>query len=543
MIKKLDRIVGFTMPTFKCSVVLLSFLLIFAAQPLVAQSKAVGVVYSDSNSNKKRDGGEVGLSGIAVSNGVDVVLTDASGGYSLPISSDQTIFVIKPAGFDVPLNELNQPQYYYVHKPNGSPKMRYKGFEPTGPLPASIDFGLRPATDAKNFTALIFGDPQPYTIEEVNYFARGIVAEVKGIKNVAFGISLGDIVGDDLDLFPPYSKAVAEVGIPWYNVYGNHDMNFDAKTDELADETFEYNFGPADYAFVYGDAHFIVLDDVLYPDPRDGQGYWGGFRKSQLDFLENYLKTVPKDKLLVTSFHIPLLHQNENTFRNADRQRLFDILKDYPNTLSMSAHTHLQRHNFYGKEDGWRQEKPHHEYNAGTTSGDWYSGEITPAGVPDSTMRDGTPRGYAFLNIKGNKYTIDYKAAEKPKEFQIRLFHPKVVAAGRGTSAGIFANFFMGYQTDKVEYRFGNGEWVPMRHTEAPDPHYVWSLYKWDLADVLFPGRRPSNSVNSTHLWRGAIPQSLPLGENRLEVRATDMWGRTFTQISSFRVEPRVEVK
>ncbi|MGD9588202.1 MAG: calcineurin-like phosphoesterase C-terminal domain-containing protein [Pyrinomonadaceae bacterium] len=508
-----------------------------------AQGTTRGIVYSDANGNNLRESGERGVPSVAVSNGVNVVLTDQNGRYALPISEDQTIFVIKPSGYKVPLNELNQPAYYYVHKPNGSPKLRYKAFDPTGPLPASVDFGLVPANESKNFTALIFGDPQPYTIEEVGFFARGVVSEVKGIKNVAFGISLGDIVGDDLDLFLPYRKVVAEVGIPWYNVYGNHDMNFDAKTDELADETFEYHFGPANYAFVYGDVHFIVLDDVLYPDPRDGQSYWGGYRKDQLDFLENYLRFVPKDKLIVTSFHIPLLHQNENVFRNADRQRMFDLLKDYPNTLSMSAHTHLQRHNFYGKEDGWHQAKPHHEYNAGTTSGDWYSGEITPSGVPDSTMRDGTPRGYAFLHVNGTRYSIDYKVAEKPRDYQIKLFHPKVVAAGRSTSAGIFANFFMGYKTDKVEYRIGNGEWTEMRYTEAPDPSYSLSVYRWDVSDVLFAGRRPSNPVNSTHLWRGAIPANLPVGEHRIEVRATDMFGRIFVQQGSFRIDEKVALK
>lgn len=509
--------------------------------PVIAQTSVSGIVFNDINSNAGRDSNEQGIANVAVSNGVDVVLTDRNGRYTLPVNGDATIFVIKPAGYTVPLNAKNQPQFFYVHRPNGSPVLKYKGIDPTGQLPSSLDLALRKANDEQDFTALIFGDPQPYTIEEVNHFARGIVAEVKGIKNVAFGISLGDIVGDDLDLFPPYIEVVSEVGIPWYNVLGNHDINFDAKTDELANTTFVKNFGPADYAFVYGKAHFIVLDDVLYPDPRDGRGYWGGFRKEQLDFVENYLKHVPKDDLIVLAFHIPLLHQSEDVYRNADRQRLFDLLKEFPNTLSMSAHTHLQRHNFYGKSDGWHQEKPHHEYNAGTTSGDWYSGEITAAGVPDSTMRDGTPRGYAFLNIKGNKYTIDYKVAEKPKEFQIKLFHPKVVAAGRNTSAGIFANFFMGYKTDKVEYRIGDRDWRPMNYTEQVDPSYVWSLFKWDISDVLLTGRRPSNAVNSTHLWRGAIPGDLAVGEHRIEVRATDMFGRTFMQNGSFRVEPKVK--
>src|SRR5690606_16229003 len=212
-----------------------------------------------------------------------------------------------------------------------------------------------------------------------------------------------------------------------------------------------------------------------YPDPRDDKGYWGGFRKDQLDFVENNLKYVDKNKLIVLAFHIPLMHENENSFRNADRQRLFDLLKEFPNTLSMSAHTHLQRQNFYSKADGWHQEKPHHEYNAGTTSGDWYSGELDKKGVPASTMRDGTPRGYAFLNITDNQYTIDYKVAGESKDYQIEIFNPKVVAKGRGTQAAISANFFMGTKGDKVEFRIDEGTWKPMSYVEAPDPSFVES--------------------------------------------------------------------
>jgi Predicted phosphohydrolases len=517
--------------------------MLLVSNALYAQSNVSGYVYVDANGNGKRDRREQGIAGVSVSNGTAVTVTDNKGRYQLPVGEDNIIFVIKPSGYAVPLNENNQPQFYYIHKPNGSPSLKYGGVQPTGRLPKSLDFPLIEHEEPKDFTALIFGDPQAYTEQEIAYFAKGVVAEVEGIKNVQFGLSLGDLVGDHLVLHSPYVKAVAQVGIPWYNLMGNHDMDYDAPADSLADETYEATFGPANYAFNYGDAHFIVLDDILYPDPRDGKGYWGGFRKDQLDFVENNLKHVGKDKLIVLAFHIPLQHENEDAFRNADRQRLFDLLKDYPHTLSMSAHTHLQRQNFYGEADGWKQAKPHHEYNAGTTSGDWYSGELNEQGVPVSTMRDGTPKGYAFLRISGNRYMIDYKVAGEPDSVQIKLFHPKVVAQGRGTQAGIFANFFMGHEGNTVEYRIDGGEWRPMTYTEMPDPDFMWQLYKWDTTNELMPGRRPSNAVNSTHLWRGNIPANLPVGEHRIEVRATDMFGRTFTQQSTYRLAEPVQTR
>ena len=497
-----------------------------------------GFVYEDLNGNGKKERREKGIEKVAVSNGREVALTDNSGKYSLPIGKDNIIFVVKPSGYKTQVNENNQAQFFYNHKPEGSPDFEFEGVPATGKLPKSIDFALIPAAEQDNFKALLFGDPQPYTKEEVDFFARGIVAEVEGIKNVAFGLSLGDLVGNDLSLFNPYIAAVKKVGIPWYNLLGNHDLNFDAKEDSLSDETFEAHFGPANYAFNYGKVHFIVLDDVLYPDPRDGKGYWGGFRNDQLDFIENDLKYVPKDNLVVLAFHIPISEPGDgDPFRDEDRQQIFDLLKDFPNTLSLSAHTHIQRQDIFTTADGWRQEKPHHHYNVGTTSGDWYSGKLDDAGIPISTMRDGTPKGYAFINFEGNQYTIDYKAAGYDDDYRMEIFAPKVVQQNQRTSAGIYANFFMGSEKDTLMYRIDNGEWKRMDYQKNYDPMFLHKLHEWDFTEELMPGRRPSNPVESTHLWRGKIPTDLELGEHTIEIKATDMFGRTFTQKSSYKIK------
>ncbi|GHA31413.1 hypothetical protein GCM10007103_11300 [Salinimicrobium marinum] len=510
---------------------------LFVSINFFAQTTATGYVFEDSNQNGKRDRRENGLSDVAVTNGHEVVLTDASGKYELPVGEDNIISVIKPSGYSIRTNKDNLPQFFYIHKPNGSPKAKFKGVAPTGHLPKSIDFALIPLEETEEFTALIFGDPQPYTREEVDFFSKGIVSEVEGIENVSFGLSLGDLVGNDLSLFNPYIQAVKRVGIPWYNLLGNHDLNFDAETDEMADETFEAHFGPANYAFNYGKVHFIILDDVLYPDPRDGKGYWGGFREDQLQFIENDLKFVPKDHLIVLAFHIPISEPDGDNFRDEDRKRLFRLLQDFPNTLSLSAHTHIQKQDFFGAEEGWLQGKPHHHYNVGTTSGDWYSGKLDEEGVPVSTMRDGTPKGYAFINFNGNEYNIRYKSAGDQNDFQIQVFAPKVVAKGRNTQAGIYANFFMGTEGNDVRYRIDNGAWKAMKYVEEPDPSYLMLINEWDTTEELMPGRRSSNAVKSEHLWRGSIPTNLETGEHVIEIKATDMFGNNHKATSSFRLE------
>ena len=504
-----------------------------------AQQQAQGTVYLDANNNGKKDSKEIGLAQVAVSNGIDVVLTDDEGRYKLPVGEDNIIFVIKPAGYSLPVDEYNLPQSFYIHKPKGSPThLTYPGVSPTGALPKSIDFGLTQSAEPDQFQILVFGDPQAYTEQEMLFFNRAIVDEVVGIKNVSFGISLGDLVGDDLRLHPSYKKSIARIGLPWYNLKGNHDMNFDVEADSLSDETFEANFGPANYSFNYGKVHFIVLDNVRYPNPRTGKGYLGGFRPEQLDFVENDLKHVPKDHLVVLAFHIPLDHRNGDTFRAEDRQRLFDLLRDYPHTLSLSAHMHTQTQHFYDQKDGWQQAKPHHEYNAGTTSGDWYSGQLDERGVPSATMRDGTPNGYAFIDFKENQYSIRYQASGRDSSYQINIFHPKVVGQGKGSRAAIFANFFMGHHRNEVLCSIDGGEWKKMSPSKTSDPAYLSLLYPWDNLDSLLPGRRPTDAVPSAHLWRIALPVNLAVGEHQVRVRATDDYGHTYEASSTYRIEP-----
>ncbi|MCG8374642.1 MAG: metallophosphoesterase, partial [Balneolales bacterium] len=295
-------------------------------EPGEGEELAQGYVYHDLNENRTKDSNEPGIAGVFVSNGTELVQTDAEGKYSIPVDDDAIIFVIKPRDWMTPVNELNLPQFYYLHKPNGYPEnFTFEGVAPTGPLPESIDFPLYIETGSNKFKMVVFGDPQPYSLEQVDFLAEDVITELVDAQGLEFGMTMGDIVGDDLDLFSPLNQAVSKIGIPWYNVLGNHDVNFQAPSDELSDETFERVFGPANYAFVYGDVHFIVVDNVIMNEPVGDRGYVGGLRPDQIEFVSNYLNVVPKEDLIVLTMHIPLA-QHER-FRQSDQKELFDLLK------------------------------------------------------------------------------------------------------------------------------------------------------------------------------------------------------------------------
>lgn len=517
--------------------VLCFFLILICINPLSSQS-VTGIVFEDTNENNLLDAGEKGIARVSVSNGTQVVQTDKKGRYQLPIDEDDIIFVIKPRGFHPPVASLNLPQFFYRHKPHGSPKLEYAGVAPTGKLPVSVDFPLIAAAEPDSFQMLYFGDPQTPTDETVSFFTRSIVRELIGAKGYAFGLTMGDIVEDNLSLYQPINEAVAKIGIPWYNLYGNHDMNLDAAHDSLADETFERIYGPANYAFNYGKVHFVVLDDVMFPRP-DGKGsYVGGLHDWQLTFLENDLKNVPKDHLVVVHMHIPLFLQAfyGETFRKADRDRLFELLKDFPHTLSLSAHSHQQEHFFYGKADGWQQEKDHHHFTVGTTCGDWWCGEADGEGIPDATMRDGTPKGYLVMTYHGNSYSYEYKAYGKPADYKMRLYAPMAVRQGNRTTGELIVNFFQGTEKDKLSYRIDGGEWKKMTRFETCDPYLSAIQYKWDHTLDPPEGRRPSNPVNSAHIWKVRLATNLSIGLHTIEVKAEDFLGRVYMDRTVYRI-------
>ena len=340
-----------------------------------APKQARGVVFHDSNGNRKLDPGEKPLPGVPVSNGVEIVKTDKNGRYELPVDADTILFVVKPRGWQVPLSENELPQFYYIHKPMGSPNLKFAGVEPTGPLPDSVDFPLSPQKEPETFKAVLFGDPQPRNQEEVDYIGHDVVEELVG-TDASFGVTLGDIVFDDLSLFESQARSIALLGIPWYNVIGNHDINYDAHHDQESDETFEKHFGPSYYSFDYGPVHFLVLDDVQWLMNDQGKGHYkGGLGKEQMQFIKNDLALIPEDQLVVLMMHIPLVDVN-------DRHELYRLIEQRPFCISISAHKHVHQHRFITREDDWRGPAPHHHIVNVTVSGSWWEGRRTSGAFP-----------------------------------------------------------------------------------------------------------------------------------------------------------------
>lgn len=477
-----------------------------------------GVVFEDDNGNGVRDGGEPGIAGVAVSDGRQLVWTDAHGGYALPAQVGRAVFVVKPAGWRVPAGADGLPAFW-----------RQAQAEPA--TVAGPDFALqRQSSSDRDLEVLVFADPQPKSMADVGYYRDDIVAPLRGRTRAALGISLGDIVDDELSLYPEVNAVTASLGVPWLHVAGNHDVDADARDDGDSLQTFHRHFGPDTFAWEESGATFVMLDDVIHR-PDGGAGYIGGFRDDQFAFLEAWLPRVAKDRLLVLAMHIPLFEPNgRDTFRDADRKRLFALLRDFPHVLLLSAHSHTQRHWFHDTASGWHGDAPLHEYNVGAACGAFWSGVEDADGIPDATMADGTPNGYATLQVgDGGAYTLAWHPArlrQSDPSFTaaMALHAPKVLRAGAYPAWGVYANMFMGHDDTRVEYRIDGGDWKPMAKVSQPDPRLLVENVRDDLADALRGHDRSPEAKPSAHLWRGALPTDLAAGEHRVEVRAFDDW-------------------
>ena len=462
------------------------------------------------------------LAGVAVSNGREVVVTGDDGRYELPLRDPAIVFVIKPRGWAVPLDDLNIPRFYYLHMPQGAGGTRYPGLEPTAPPPESLDFGLRPQDEPDRFDVLVFGDTQPRDMAEIRYIARDVVPEVIGI-DAAFGVTLGDLVFDDLTLFDPLNEMIATIGLPWRHLIGNHDIDFTADTDVEARGAYYRTYGPSYYSFSWGPAHFIVLDNLRWIVDGDRRNYLTGLGDDQLTFLRNELARIPDEQLVVVMTHIPWVDATP-WVDETHRQEVFKVLASHRRTVTFGAHTHRHYHRLIGTEDGWPGDVPHHLVSVGTACGAWWCGAPDEYGIPHSVMSDGTPTSYAVLEIDGSQWKVRWQAARRPADFQMHLDAPDSITVDQVAQSLVVANIFNALPNARVQMRVGHSSpWQEMQRAVRPDPvRLAVAAREQALGEV--PWRPLGATHPSQHLWQATIGQPLAPGTHVIEVRAQDDW-------------------
>lgn len=554
-----------------------------------------GTVFVDRDRDSSSDRGERGLPGVVVSNGRDVVRTDAHGRYALPVHDNMTVFVTQPAGYQVPVDEFNVAQFHYTHLPAGSPPLRYGGIAPTGPLPDEVNFPLAPSrlTGEREQHCVIAGDLQTYDLEEVEYARRGAIADLAERDDYqgCGSLFVGDVVGDDLSLYDEVKELTARTNGPARFLPGNHDLDFDATTAEHSFDTFRAQLAPAYYSYDVGDVHVVALNTVRYPctpdvdnadgrhpecdDPVNRPRYNGFIDEQQLAWLERDLATVGRDKLIVVAGHIGLLNfaDEGSAIHQVDQVRdVYDLLRGR-RAVALAGHSHSIENLRTGDlVKGWNdlfgvRGLPFPHLTVGAIAGDWYSGQVTEDGYPTALQRDGGRPGVLTLDIRGNRFSERFTVTGEADDVQTQLGlntpayrswyaaraawnadpvgpapelgDPLVVdQADLAGGTWLTTNFFVGGTGSTVTVRLDRGRAAPAVRTQAMRGEDQLAGPEWSdpaaVAEQLVHGG--SVADRTMHLWRFALPTGLRPGTHRADVTATDVHGRRFTDTITFQV-------
>ena len=355
--------------------------------------------------------GGVGVPDVCVTDGFSVVVTDEEGRYSLHADPEAGfVYLSVPSGYRVDTGGSGSPVFY--RSIAEEKKRRESGSSDT----LTVDFSLSEAAgDENRHIFALWADIQVYEESELKYVAEAAADFRKLVSESrlpAFGVACGDIIGDwshQPSLFLPVAQTVAESGVPFSYVIGNHDLDMDARSNALSKGTFCRMFGPTYYSFNKGRVHYVVLDNVFYLS----RGYVGYIEESQLEWLERDLALVEPGSTVIVFIHIPTFSREaragdfskeESNRITANRNALYRILEPYKAHIC-SAHEHYAEN--YILSDALF-EHVHPPLSGLFWQSPWSS--------------DGVPWGYMVYEIDGDDVTWYYKPVGKGPEMQFSAF-------------------------------------------------------------------------------------------------------------------------
>ncbi|MCP1996381.1 calcineurin-like phosphoesterase family protein [Flavobacterium sp. HSC-61S13] len=441
-----------------------------------------GKVFEDSNKNKVYDLGEPLLSGVLLSNGRDLVATNAQGEYQIELIPDLSVFIIKPSGFQSPLSKNNKVEFFIPLKQNDAEEI--------------YDFPLYKQEENKRSDFVLLGDLQVDVMDDINHVEKLVVEELaKDPPDLIF--PLGDLVFDNLEIFEPLAQSLGLIGAPIYYVAGNHDLNFGREKLEQRDDSFKRVFGPSYYALEYGEQLIVVLNNII---PISDKEYVGGIDVMQKVFLNKILQEFKHRKITVM-MHIPVEFME-------DKNDFLELFAEYPEVFIATGHTHTQYHKYFERKNN----PAIHQLVAGAVCGAWWQGPHDIEGIPFAMMYDGTWKGYWHLYTDAGKQQLQYKVSGRSESKQMSIWSPEYKDWDQSlhhlNDQYIYVNVFAADQNTQVEISFDDGPWSAMHYFEGVDPAYKRLIALQDQG--RYNNGKTSSMVDakriSTHLWRFPVP-------------------------------------
>lgn len=373
-----------------------------------------------------------GIAGVPVTDGYKYVLTDANGVYQLKGNRfSKNVYYSTPAGYEISVNASSgTPEFYSTRKIDYYEVNRN-------------DFKLTPlSAPEEEFTLIMIGDPQCQKESEVARYKNETIADIINTVNTglsngsvksAYALTLGDVTYDNSAMWAPMKQSMSNIrmsngeGLRFFNCIGNHDHNSNATSgDEAATEEYVKHFGPTDYSFNRGNAHIVVIDNVLVTKPKSNSSpngstweYNAGLTDAKMNWLTADLNTV-KDKantLVILCAHIPFRAGASSGGSTMNKDKHYeDVLRqltEFKEAHIMIGHTHYAQnyiHNSYKCRSGL----PVYEHIHGGACGSWWA--------TDSDVTGG-PNGYNVYTVSGAGIREWYnKGTNRSRNFQLRVY-------------------------------------------------------------------------------------------------------------------------
>ncbi|MGL5683086.1 MAG: calcineurin-like phosphoesterase C-terminal domain-containing protein [Marinifilaceae bacterium] len=380
-----------------------------------------------------------GISGVAVSDGEHVVVTDAEGVYRIESMKDLGyVFVSMPSGYMVKQESVFP--LFYKHTSKNADEVE------------ELNFALRPHNTTNH--ALIFCADMHLAnrnndITQFQSFLSDVKeygARLEANNTNVYGFNLGDMTWDaywysNKYAISEYKKTISAFPWPMFHVQGNHDNDPYVADDKGAEVSYRELIGPNYYSFNLGDVHYIVLDNVIYKnvggtDGKSGdRSYDRAIDPIQLEWLKKDLATITdKSTPIVVAMHCQLYRYSgwNGSIPNlqpalksaAHTEALEDCFSAFDKVIVVTGHTHKNA-------NGGR--KNILELNIAAVSATWW---WTGTWNNQHICKDGSPGGYATFQVTGRDIKWNYKGMGMSDNYQFRVYDLNTITAANGGTPG-----------------------------------------------------------------------------------------------------------
>lgn len=493
------------------------------------------------------------VAGVAVSDGVNIVKTDANGNYAIQNSdkSDGTVYITTPSGYMAYSRDGFQPGFWQLLS------------EPVGTSEVH-NFDLMPQNQDV-YSVLYLPDLHITNEDEkrdIPAFEKLALPVIKSLyekysqDGPVYCFNLGDISHDiywydygfTLDKVINYLKGKAWPFMT-YSVSGNHDNDpsmIGENVDKRAAWLYRKTLGPSAYSVNIGNDHWIFLDNIEYINV-EGKGkkakgvngdrsYNTKFTDAQLAWVEKDLENVEPGQQVRIVCHSPLLMESKKgglVYKKEDMDKFDKVLSKFDYVPIYSGHAHSLtycKHEDYPRF--FQHIGPAASGNMWTTSryDQTLSTDGTEAGVFVGKFVKNQPEDrqlYTYAQGQSAMRTYDLNAVgeyyknDSIVRKELSFFPKRTDFSDPKFTNGILVNYWLYEPGQKVEF-FEDGKPLEVSYaTEVEDP--LWNvIYYAPLTAELNQYKSSYGQRTSSHLFMAKAKTA----DRPIEIRVTDANGK-----------------